>query len=226
MQNEDDGLRVTAIYESDAGMYLNTQRPSLLGEMSSHELLESDNRNGVLPSNLARDTSQQQFVFVDEPSCIGCRYCSETARSTFRMEDDFGVARVFQQYGDDPEVVEEARDCCPVDCIHTVSFAELRTLEAHRQTMLDGGAMAAAQGAGKLAARGEGRSSRASGWRAPLAGAAMDTSGLEELAETDAALPPSSGSPPGQELGWEILSCLYPEDSFEDDVETDNFDAN
>jgi len=41
--------------------------------------------------------------------------------------------------------LDQARDCCPVDCIHTVSFAELRTLEAHRQAMLDSGAMAAAQ---------------------------------------------------------------------------------
>ena len=132
MQNTAEG-KVAAIYESGSPMYLNTQRPELLGEVPSHELLEADNRNGVLSPTLARDTSEQQFVFVDEPSCIGCRYCSELARSTFRMEEDFGAARVFQQVGDEAEVVEEARDCCPVDCIHTVSFAELRTLEARQR---------------------------------------------------------------------------------------------
>ena len=31
-------------------------------------------------------------------------YCSELARSTFWMEEDFGVARVFQQAGDETEV--------------------------------------------------------------------------------------------------------------------------
>jgi hypothetical protein len=72
MQNEAEG-KVTAIYESGSPMYLNAQRPKLLGEVSSHELLEADNRNGVLSPTLARDTSLQQFVFVDEPSCIGCR---------------------------------------------------------------------------------------------------------------------------------------------------------
>ena len=65
--------KVDVIYESSSPAYLNTQRPLLLGEVSSHELLEADNRNGVLEPSLARDTSRQQFVFVDEPSCIGCR---------------------------------------------------------------------------------------------------------------------------------------------------------
>jgi len=128
-----DNLPVTAMY--GGGMYLNTQRPKLLGELSSHELLEADNRNGVLSPALVRNTSVQQFVFVDEPSCIGCRarprrsssaalchvfrhacpachrtagYCSELARSTFRMEEDFGAARVFQQAGDETEVSSRA----------------------------------------------------------------------------------------------------------------------
>ena len=35
-------------------------------------------------------------------------YCSELARSTFRMEEDFGVARVFQQAGDETEVCSRA----------------------------------------------------------------------------------------------------------------------
>ena len=66
-------LPISPVYESGSLMYLNTQRPKLLGELSSHELLEADNRNGVLSPTLVRNTSVQQFVFVDEPSCIGCR---------------------------------------------------------------------------------------------------------------------------------------------------------
>jgi hypothetical protein len=47
----------------------------------------------------------------------------------------------------------------------------------------------------------------------------MDTNGLEELevrssAEPDAAVPPSEASALGQELGWDILNSLYPEDDF------------
>ena len=66
-------LPVSPVYQSGSLMYLNTQRPKLLGELSSHELLEADNCNGVLSPTLVRNTSVQQFVFVDEPSCIGCR---------------------------------------------------------------------------------------------------------------------------------------------------------
>jgi len=91
--------------------------------------------------------------------------------------------------------------------------------------MLNGGGMAAAQGAGKLAARAEGRGSRASSWRAPLAGAVMDTSGLEELTEPDAAVPLSL--PPGQELGWDILRSLYPEDEFDaESIDLESLDVN
>ena len=66
-------LPISPVYESGSLMYLNTQRPKLLGELSSHELLEADNRNGVLSPTLVRNTSVRQFVFVDQPSCIGCR---------------------------------------------------------------------------------------------------------------------------------------------------------
>ena len=73
------------------------------------------------------------------------------------MEDEFGSARAFQQCGDDADTIDEAIDCCPVDCIHAVSFNELRILEQHRRRMMESGEMAAAQGVGKLSARAEGR---------------------------------------------------------------------
>ena len=56
-----------------AGAYLNEQRPVLLGAVSSHELLELDNCNRVLTPSIQRDASIPQFVYVDEPACIGCR---------------------------------------------------------------------------------------------------------------------------------------------------------
>ena len=174
---------VAAIFEGDS-TFLDQQRPKLLGTLSSSALLEEDNANGMLPPRLERDAAVLQYMYVDEPKCVGCRSCTQVARSTFRMEDDFGAARAFQQLADEPEVIEEARDCCPVDCIHLVSFAELKVLEEHRQGQLDSGAMAAAQGAGKLAARAEGRDGAPS-WRAPLraplARARLDQlGGLEE----------------------------------------------
>jgi ferredoxin len=82
-------------------------------EIPSHMTLESDD-NG--------DPLLVRFTYVDEASCIGCTNCAEVARSTFFMEEDAGKARVFNQGGDSPEVIEEAIDTCPVS----------RPLHAHR----------------------------------------------------------------------------------------------
>ena len=77
-----------------------------------------------------------RFVYVDEQSCIGCTYCSTTARNTFFMEDDYGRARVFNQQGDSDDLVLEAIDTCPVNCIHYVSYEDLQILEGERSTQV------------------------------------------------------------------------------------------
>jgi len=81
---------------------------------------------------LEADTPLLRFVHVDEPDCIGCTYCAEVARSTFFMEEDAGRARVFAQGVDDPEVILEAIDCCPVNCISYVDLEDLVILESER----------------------------------------------------------------------------------------------
>ncbi|KAJ1622242.1 4Fe-4S single cluster domain-containing protein, partial [Pavlovales sp. CCMP2436] len=73
-----------------------------------------------------------RFIFVDELTCIGCTHCKHVAPKTFMLEDDYGRARVFSQAGDDQEMIDEAIDCCPVECIHTVSHTELVRLEGYR----------------------------------------------------------------------------------------------
>ena len=44
------------------------------------------------------------------------------------MEPVMGRARVFRQDGDTNEVIQEAIDTCPVNCIHWVPFEELDKL--------------------------------------------------------------------------------------------------
>ena len=73
-----------------------------------------------------------RFTYVDEHTCIGCTYCSRIASNTFFMEDDHGRARVFDQGGDSLELLEEAIDSCPVNCIHFVSHEDLVILETER----------------------------------------------------------------------------------------------
>lgn len=74
-----------------------------------------------------------RFVYVDELTCIGCTYCAEVARSTFYMNEDAGRARVFNQHGDEPLVVQEAIDSCPVNCISYVDHEDLVILEQERE---------------------------------------------------------------------------------------------
>ncbi|NEP59209.1 MAG: ferredoxin [Symploca sp. SIO2G7] len=76
---------------------------------------------------------RQKGVYVDEIACIGCMYCVHVARNTFYIEEDHGKARVFRQHGDPEEVIEEAIDTCPVNCIHWIDYTELEELEDERQ---------------------------------------------------------------------------------------------
>ncbi|PNX92108.1 chaperone protein dnaJ [Trifolium pratense] len=74
------------------------------------------------------DSSPKDHVFVDEFTCIGCKNCANVACDVFAIEEDFGRARVFNQRGN-PELVQQAIDSCPVDCIHWTSAAQLSLLE-------------------------------------------------------------------------------------------------
>ncbi len=76
---------------------------------------------------------RQNAVFVDETVCIGCGHCAHTARCTFFLEADYGRARVIAQDGDEEELVQEAIDTCPVDCIAWVNYNDLNKLEEARK---------------------------------------------------------------------------------------------
>jgi ferredoxin len=76
---------------------------------------------------------RQKGVYVDEITCIGCKHCAHVARNTFYIEPDYGRSRVIRQDGDAEEVIQEAIDTCPVDCIHWVDYTELKNLEDERR---------------------------------------------------------------------------------------------
>ena len=88
-------------------------------------------RSGLEPE--LGGTLRQKGVYVDEITCIGCKHCAHVARNTFYIEPDYGRSRVVQQDGDSEEVIQEAIDTCPVDCIHWVDYTELKHLEEERQ---------------------------------------------------------------------------------------------
>ena len=76
---------------------------------------------------------RQNGVYVDEITCIGCKHCAHVARNTFYIEPDYGRSRVVGQNGDPEDLIQEAIDTCPVDCIHWVDYTELKKLEEERQ---------------------------------------------------------------------------------------------
>lgn len=76
---------------------------------------------------------RQNGVYVDELTCIGCKNCAHVAHNTFYIEDNYGRARVTRQDGDPEELIQEAIDTCPVNCIHWVDYTELKDLERKRK---------------------------------------------------------------------------------------------
>ena len=93
-----------------------------------YEYIESNDISGFEP--VLGGELREKAIWVDESACIGCQYCVHVATNTFIVDEDLGRARVIRQNGDDPKVVQEAIDTCPVDCMHWVDFEDLDRLEA------------------------------------------------------------------------------------------------
>jgi ferredoxin len=119
-----------------------------MSEIFGLEIETADDRSGLEPElgGLLRDAPdrsglepelggalRQKGVYVDEITCIGCKHCAHVARNTFYIEPDYGRSRVVRQDGDSEELISEAIDTCPVNCIHWVDYTELKNLENERK---------------------------------------------------------------------------------------------
>lgn len=93
-------------------------------------LRDDPERNGFEPE--LGGVLRQKGVYVDEITCIGCKHCAHLARNTFYIEPDYGRSRVIRQDGDPEDLIQEAIDTCPVDCIHWVDYTKLKHLEEER----------------------------------------------------------------------------------------------
>lgn len=80
-------------------------------------------------SSWAGSESETRAVFVSETECIGCRACTNCATKTFAMEEEHGRARVMVQWADDEDLIQEAIESCPVDCISIIPRSSLALLE-------------------------------------------------------------------------------------------------
>ena len=108
----------------------NIERSGLEPELGGL-LRDKGDRSGLEPE-LGGDF-RQKGVYVDEVTCIGCKNCAHVARNTFYIEPLYGRARVVRQDGDQEELIQEAIDTCPVNCIHWVDYTKLKNLEEERR---------------------------------------------------------------------------------------------
>ena len=54
---------------------------------------------------------------VDEDLCTGCGLCEDTCPEVFEMEDGADTAVVIKENGGPEDLIQEAIDTCPVQCI-------------------------------------------------------------------------------------------------------------
>ena len=120
----DDGASAEASFAIETS-------PSGLEPELGGDLRGAEERTGFEPE--LGGGLRQKGVYVDELTCIGCKHCALVARNTFYIEPDYGRARAIRQDGDPDEVVQEAIDTCPVDCIHWVDYTKLKQLEEERK---------------------------------------------------------------------------------------------
>ena len=92
------------------------------------EYIDFDNISGFEP--VLGGELREKAIWVDEATCIGCQYCVHVATNTFIVDENLGRCRVIRQNGDNLDMVQEAIDTCPVDCIHWVDFEDLDKLDA------------------------------------------------------------------------------------------------
>jgi len=95
------------------------------------QLRDAPERTGLEPE--LGGVVRQRGVYVDEVICIGCKHCAHVARNTFYIEPDYGRSRVVRQDGDSEDVVQEAIDTCPVDCIYWLDYTDVKQREEDRK---------------------------------------------------------------------------------------------
>lgn len=110
---------------------LANDQPTGLEPELGGDLREQESRTGFEPE--LGGGLRQKGVYVDEVTCIGCKHCAHVARNTFYIEPDYGRSRVYNQDGDSEDMIQEAIDTCPVDCIHWIDYTELKRLEEERR---------------------------------------------------------------------------------------------
>ncbi|MFW6314700.1 MAG: ferredoxin [Desulfohalobiaceae bacterium] len=68
------------------------------------------------PSNKEVDMAKK--VMIDEEECIGCESCVEICPDVFAFDEEQEKAYVIKAEGGPEDLIEEAMESCPSECIH------------------------------------------------------------------------------------------------------------
>jgi ferredoxin len=57
-------------------------------------------------------------LYIDEEECIGCGSCEEICPEVFKLDEETEKAEVIKPEGAPEDLIEEAMEICPVECIY------------------------------------------------------------------------------------------------------------
>jgi len=67
--------------------------------------------------NHKREKEMARKVVIDADECVACGSCAEICPEVFTMKDDAETAEVIKETGGPEDLIQEAIDSCPVQCI-------------------------------------------------------------------------------------------------------------
>jgi ferredoxin len=57
-------------------------------------------------------------VIIDQDECIGCGSCEEICQEVFKLNEETEKAEVIKPEGGPEDLIQEAIESCPVECIY------------------------------------------------------------------------------------------------------------
>ena len=57
-------------------------------------------------------------VYIVEQDCQGCGLCEDICPEVFRLNEQTKVAEVFKPAGGPEDLIQQAVDSCPAECIY------------------------------------------------------------------------------------------------------------
>jgi ferredoxin len=81
------------------------------------QAIEGEPRNGRIIFKHRKEEPMAQKVVIDADECVACGTCVEICPEVFKMDDGADTAEVIMETGGPEDLIQEAIDSCPTQCI-------------------------------------------------------------------------------------------------------------